>query len=235
MPVALPRIDPVLRGAPVDAAMQPPALAPGLVERSRLLGHLSESSARVALVVAPAGFGKTTVLAQWAAIDDRPVGWLLLSESDNDPSVLLARLLVALDAVGSVTTTDFEAIAMSAADLPAGRAPEARGARPRSAAVPSRVRRRPSPPCICGGCRSSVSSWRRCLPARAQRSRDGVHHRCRSRAGARTVSSSTSNSTTWPCRRRRVRRCSVAPSSTSRRVKPRCSSNSLKVGQPACT
>ena len=98
--------------------MQAPALAPGLVERSRLLGHLSGEQRRVALVVAPAGFGKTTVLAQWAAIDDRPVGWLSLSESDNDPPVLLARLLVALDAVGSVTTTDFEAIAMSAADLP---------------------------------------------------------------------------------------------------------------------
>ena len=108
----------VLPGAPVDAGMHPPALTPGLVERSRLLGQLSDSSARIALVVAPAGFGKTTVLAQWAAIDDRPVGWLLLSESDNDPSALLARLLATLDSVASVTATDFEAIAMSAADLP---------------------------------------------------------------------------------------------------------------------
>jgi LuxR family maltose regulon positive regulatory protein len=50
-------------------------------------------------VVAPAGYGKTTLLALWAAADDRPFAWLSLDAHDNDPIILLTHLAVALDRI----------------------------------------------------------------------------------------------------------------------------------------
>jgi LuxR family maltose regulon positive regulatory protein len=55
----------------------------------------------LALVVAPPGYGKTTLLAQWGEEDERPFLWLTLDEADNDASRLLVYLVSALnDAVG---------------------------------------------------------------------------------------------------------------------------------------
>ena len=76
-----------------------PPLRPGHVERSRLLGALAQPRAgRVASVVAPAGYGKTTVLGQWAAHDPRQFAWVSLDHRDNDPAVLLAYVAEALNA-----------------------------------------------------------------------------------------------------------------------------------------
>ena len=53
-------------------------------------------TARLATVVAPAGYGKTTLLVQWAKADHRRFAWVSLDERDNDPSVLLTYITVAL-------------------------------------------------------------------------------------------------------------------------------------------
>jgi LuxR family maltose regulon positive regulatory protein len=45
------------------------------------------------LVSAPAGFGKTTLLAQWLAESGMPVAWLSLEAQDNDPVRLPTSLL----------------------------------------------------------------------------------------------------------------------------------------------
>ena len=66
----------------------------GLVERL-----LASDGVPVVCVVAPAGYGKTTVLAQWAQRKGHRVGWVSLDERDNDPAVLLTYLAVALDRV----------------------------------------------------------------------------------------------------------------------------------------
>ena len=62
----------------------------GTVTRPRLTQKLTDSSqgtAKLALIVAPAGFGKTTLLSAWhAANPDHPVAWLSLDDDDNDPS-----------------------------------------------------------------------------------------------------------------------------------------------------
>ena len=50
-------------------------------------------------VVAPAGYGKTTLLAQWAERKHATVAWVSLDDRDNDPAVLLTYLAVALDRV----------------------------------------------------------------------------------------------------------------------------------------
>jgi DNA-binding SARP family transcriptional activator len=64
----------------------------GLVRR-RLLGELEAARiARLALVVAPAGFGKTTLLAHYAHAFEGPVSWLSMGPADANPAVLMARV-----------------------------------------------------------------------------------------------------------------------------------------------
>jgi LuxR family maltose regulon positive regulatory protein len=65
---------------------------------------LLEASSRipVAAIVAPPGYGKTTLLAQWAERDPRAFGWLTVDRRDNDPAVLLRNLAAALDRIEPV-------------------------------------------------------------------------------------------------------------------------------------
>ena len=65
-----------------------PRPQPGFVSRPRLVHALSQGLARGrALVCAPAGFGKTALLADWARGGARPVAWLGLDAGENDPAV----------------------------------------------------------------------------------------------------------------------------------------------------
>ena len=71
---------------------------PGFVPRPRLVQELSEGLARGrVLVCAPAGFGKTSLLADWARSDGRPVAWLGLDAGDNDPARFWRYVVAALD------------------------------------------------------------------------------------------------------------------------------------------
>ncbi len=73
---------------------------PGFVPRPRLVQALSEGLARGrGLVCAPAGFGKTSLLADWARSDGRPVAWLGLDAGDNDPARFWRYVVAALDRV----------------------------------------------------------------------------------------------------------------------------------------
>jgi LuxR family transcriptional regulator, maltose regulon positive regulatory protein len=75
-----------------------PRALPGFVARPRLLERLEEGLARgLVLVCAPAGFGKTTLLADWAWAGRWPVAWLSLDEGDNDPVRFWRHLVAALD------------------------------------------------------------------------------------------------------------------------------------------
>jgi len=53
-------------------------------------------------VVAPAGYGKTTLLAQWAERNGQAFAWVSVDEADNDPKVLLTYVAEALNAVEPV-------------------------------------------------------------------------------------------------------------------------------------
>src|SRR3954471_6895960 len=72
----------------VQAPLRPPR--PGSVERPRLVRRLrAGADAAVVALVAPAGYGKTTLLAEWEASDPRPFVWL---PADGDPGRLLDDL-----------------------------------------------------------------------------------------------------------------------------------------------
>jgi LuxR family maltose regulon positive regulatory protein len=73
----------------------------------------------VALVLAPAGYGKTTLLADWAAADDRPFAWVRLSATERDPLRLVSALATALEAIEPVGWEVFEALSSGRHDAAA--------------------------------------------------------------------------------------------------------------------
>ena len=80
-------------------------LGPGaaLIARASLVERLIESEAPLVVICAPAGYGKTTLVRQWAAEDERPFAWLKPSEDDNDQELLADRLTRALFAADVIS------------------------------------------------------------------------------------------------------------------------------------
>ena len=75
-----------------------PGSRPGLVSRPRLLDRLDQAVVRdLILVCAPAGFGKTVLLADWVRRGRWPVAWLSLDAGDNDPARFWRHAAAALD------------------------------------------------------------------------------------------------------------------------------------------
>ena len=78
-----------------------PQVRRGLVPRPRLTGRLSpEPRPRLTLVSAPPGFGKTTLLADWLAAEasaGRPVAWVSLEESEQEPGSFWTYVVTALE------------------------------------------------------------------------------------------------------------------------------------------
>jgi LuxR family transcriptional regulator, maltose regulon positive regulatory protein len=79
----------------------PPAPRIGLIPRVGLQARLQEGvQARLCLLDAPAGFGKTTLLTQWrAAVGATQVAWVALDEGDNDPTRFWIYVIEALRTV----------------------------------------------------------------------------------------------------------------------------------------
>jgi LuxR family maltose regulon positive regulatory protein len=96
----------------VEAKIHAPAPAAGAVSRTALVNRLrADLTSRAVSVVAPAGYGKTTLLAQWAARDDRRFAWISLDRRDNDPVVLLRHVAAALDELGPLDARLLNALA----------------------------------------------------------------------------------------------------------------------------
>ena len=84
----------------IKTKIHPPRLRHDEVPRARTLRAFAEvSDPRVISVVAPPGYGKTTLLAQWARTKDRPVAWLTIDAADNDVVGLFTYLAAAIDRV----------------------------------------------------------------------------------------------------------------------------------------
>ncbi len=88
---------------PVEAKLRIPVQRPGLVGRPAVMDRLARyADAPVVVVSAPAGYGKTTLLSQLAAAEHRPVSWLSLEMTDDDPVELISYVLLALQRVESI-------------------------------------------------------------------------------------------------------------------------------------
>ncbi|NTU76014.1 MAG: hypothetical protein HGA86_07825, partial [Anaerolineaceae bacterium] len=80
-----------------------------LVDRPRLIQQLascSQEGGRLALVVAPAGFGKSTLAASCLQNQPYPFSWLSLDEGDNDPARFFTYLVAALQKVDPALGTN---------------------------------------------------------------------------------------------------------------------------------
>ncbi len=92
--------------------LRAPSERPGIVPRTALLDRLLAARAvPVVSVVAPPGYGKTMLLAQWAERAGRPLGWISVDQHDNDPAVLLTYIAVALDRIEPIDPKVFRALA----------------------------------------------------------------------------------------------------------------------------
>src|SRR4051812_37546566 len=70
----------------LEARIQIPKLRPDTVSRTALVNRLrGATGTHVASVIAPGGYGKTTLLAQWARRDPRRFAWVTIDDRDNDP------------------------------------------------------------------------------------------------------------------------------------------------------
>jgi hypothetical protein len=86
----------------LESKLRRPWVRPGIVSRAALVDRLLASHhVPVVCVVAPAGYGKTTLLSQWAEQRGR-AAWVSLDERDNDPEILLACAAAALNRVEAI-------------------------------------------------------------------------------------------------------------------------------------
>jgi LuxR family maltose regulon positive regulatory protein len=92
-----------MAGPLLETKLYIPKLRRGLVARPRLSERLSRGvESKLALISAPAGFGKTTLLAEWLAAapaGEQSAAWLSLDQGDNQPASFWAYLITALQTV----------------------------------------------------------------------------------------------------------------------------------------
>jgi LuxR family transcriptional regulator, maltose regulon positive regulatory protein len=82
----------------LESKLIPPPLREGIVERSALVDRLaSMHDTPIVAILAPAGYGKSSILAQWATRDSRPFLWVSIDRRDNDPAILLTYVARAVE------------------------------------------------------------------------------------------------------------------------------------------
>ena len=96
-----------------------PALRSAAIRRSSVIKRLTDGTpCPIVSVVAPPGYGKTTLLAQWAEASGLAVAWVSVDQGDNDPKVLLTYIAEALDAVEPIDAGVFDALASPNSSVP---------------------------------------------------------------------------------------------------------------------
>jgi LuxR family maltose regulon positive regulatory protein len=86
----------------LETKLLPAAGRPASVPRARLLDELDAvPPGGLTVVVAPVGFGKTTLVRGWCERTDAAVAWLSLDEADDDPTRLWTYLAASLDRIRS--------------------------------------------------------------------------------------------------------------------------------------
>ncbi|MCH8309983.1 MAG: AAA family ATPase [Chloroflexi bacterium] len=100
-----PAINAVIGNPLLATKIYTPRMHTGRVSRPRLIERLAQGIERkLTLISAPAGFGKTTLLAEWLAVTSdgqRSAGWVSLDQSDNEPTLFWAYFITALQKVHS--------------------------------------------------------------------------------------------------------------------------------------
>jgi LuxR family transcriptional regulator, maltose regulon positive regulatory protein len=101
-------VEPLARVVPArsDAVVPLPAAGQAVV-RTALLNRLrGAAEGTIATIVAPSGYGKTTLLAQWAERTRRPVLWVDLEPEDDDAEIVESRLEALVEEPGLLALVD---------------------------------------------------------------------------------------------------------------------------------
>lgn len=105
----------------IRTKIQPPPARPGQLRRARLLELLEQASRRrVAIVSAPAGFGKTTLVAEWASSRRDRVAWVSLDEADSDAARFLEYVIESIRQVDEGLLSDLGSVIGGSQSIPAG-------------------------------------------------------------------------------------------------------------------
>ena len=94
----------------VEVKLAAPLARPDTVAKADVIARLSTSTVPFVGVVAPAGYGKTTLLARWAEVDPRPFAWVALDARDDDPVVFLRYVAAAIHRVEPLSPEVFDAL-----------------------------------------------------------------------------------------------------------------------------
>src|SRR5271166_403029 len=83
---------------PIETKLHAPSLRTEWVERRQLIHRLTGTAAKLVLAEAPAGFGKTILMAQWrvSAMEKRSFAWVSLDRGDDDPGRLWSHIVHSL-------------------------------------------------------------------------------------------------------------------------------------------
>jgi LuxR family transcriptional regulator, maltose regulon positive regulatory protein len=79
----------------MEAKLAAPLIRPGTVAKADVIARLRASRLPFVTVIAPAGYGKTTLLAEWAEMDRRPFAWVALDGLDDDDGIPFLRYIAA--------------------------------------------------------------------------------------------------------------------------------------------
>jgi LuxR family transcriptional regulator, maltose regulon positive regulatory protein len=102
----------------IDSKVRVPPVRDGTVSRVGLVNRLrTTTSIPIVLIAAPAGYGKTTLLAQWAAREERHVAWVTLDDRDNDPLALVRHVAVAMGGIRPLPSSLLEALGTPGASV----------------------------------------------------------------------------------------------------------------------
>ena len=107
----------------LEIKLAAPFARPGTVAKADVIARLCTSTVPFVSVVAPAGYGKTTLLAQWAEADSRPFAWVALDGRDDDAVVLLRYIAAAIHTVEPVPPEVFDALSGPGGSTWANRVP----------------------------------------------------------------------------------------------------------------
>jgi LuxR family maltose regulon positive regulatory protein len=84
----------------IEAKLAMPRRPSTLIERQRVRQTLQSAGyAKLTLVAAPAGYGKTTAVSDWCSKSGASVAWVSLDSADNDPIRLWTYVAAAVDRV----------------------------------------------------------------------------------------------------------------------------------------
>jgi LuxR family maltose regulon positive regulatory protein len=107
-----------------EVKLAAPLIRRGTVAKLDVIGRLRAASAPCTIVVAPAGYGKTTFLAHWAEVDPRRFAWVSLDGRDDDDAVVFLRYIAAaIHRVETLPPGVFDALAGPRASAWAMRVP----------------------------------------------------------------------------------------------------------------